>query len=128
MVPSRPGEVAVRGALFASNLNGGQVCTAAERFFVHQDIHDAFVAKLVEETGKLRIGNGLGKLKGRVFRIGHLGDFNDLMLAGTLSGVEMGLTLAGVPHSKGGVAAALDSLAASLKAGEVVEMAGRARA
>ncbi len=62
VMPSAPLEVAVRGALFASNLNCGQVCTAAERFFVHQGIHDAFVAKLVEETGKLRIGNGLGKV------------------------------------------------------------------
>jgi aspartate aminotransferase-like enzyme len=56
------------------------------------------------------LGTGLGRLKGRVFRIGHLGDFNDLMLAGTLGGVEMGLSLAGVPFSKGGVAAALDFL------------------
>jgi alanine-glyoxylate transaminase/serine-glyoxylate transaminase/serine-pyruvate transaminase len=53
----------------------------------------------------------LGKLKGKVFRIGHLGDFNDLMLAGTLCGVEMGLSLAGIPYSKGGVMAALDFLA-----------------
>jgi alanine-glyoxylate transaminase/serine-glyoxylate transaminase/serine-pyruvate transaminase len=84
--------------------------------------------RVILVTFNMSLGNGLGKLKGRVFRIGHLGDFNDLMLAGTLSGVEMGLALAGVPHSKGGVAAALDYLAASLKAGEVVEMAGRARA
>jgi betaine-aldehyde dehydrogenase len=61
-MPSAPLEVAVRGALFAANINCGQVCTSAERFFVHQDIHDAFVAKLVEATGKLRIGNGLGKV------------------------------------------------------------------
>jgi len=46
-----------------------------------------------------------------VFRIGHLGDFNDLMLCGTLCGVEMGLELAGVPHRKGGVAAAMAYLA-----------------
>jgi alanine-glyoxylate transaminase/serine-glyoxylate transaminase/serine-pyruvate transaminase len=56
------------------------------------------------------LGSGLAKLQGKIFRIGHLGDFNDLMLAGTLSGVEMGLALAGVPHAKGGVAAALDYL------------------
>ena len=48
-----------------------------------------------------------------MFRIGHLGDFNDLMLAGTLAGVEMGLSLAGVPSRKGGVAAALEFLASS---------------
>jgi alanine-glyoxylate transaminase / serine-glyoxylate transaminase / serine-pyruvate transaminase len=58
----------------------------------------------------LSLGTGLGKLKGKAFRIGHLGDFNDLMLAGTLCGVEMGLALAGVPHKPGGVAAALDFL------------------
>ena len=53
----------------------------------------------------------MGKIKGKVFRIGHLGDFNDLMLMGTLSGVEMGLASAGVPHNKGGAQAALDFLA-----------------
>ena len=58
----------------------------------------------------MSLGTGLGKVKGKVFRIGHLGDFNDLMLAGTLSGVEMGLALAGIPFSKGGVAEALDYL------------------
>jgi len=58
----------------------------------------------------MSLGAGLGQLAGKVFRIGHLGHFNDLMLAGTLSGVEMGLELAGVPHRKGGVAAALDYL------------------
>jgi alanine-glyoxylate transaminase/serine-glyoxylate transaminase/serine-pyruvate transaminase len=58
----------------------------------------------------MSLGAGLGQLAGKDFRIGHLGHFNDLMLAGTLSGVEMGLELAGVPHRKGGVAAALDYL------------------
>ena len=66
--------------------------------------------KVVLENFNMSLGSGLGKLAGKAFRIGHLGDFNDLMLAGTLSGVEMGLTLAGVPHSRGGVAAALDYL------------------
>jgi alanine-glyoxylate transaminase/serine-glyoxylate transaminase/serine-pyruvate transaminase len=58
----------------------------------------------------MSLGTGLGKLAGRVFRIGHVGWFNDLMLAGTLSGVEMGLHDAGVPHKSGGVAAALNLL------------------
>jgi alanine-glyoxylate transaminase/serine-glyoxylate transaminase/serine-pyruvate transaminase len=49
----------------------------------------------------------LGRLAGKVFRIGHLGDFNDLTLMGTLAGVEMGLALARVPHQQGGVAAAM---------------------
>ena len=60
----------------------------------------------------MSLGNGLGRLAGRAFRIGHLGDFNELMLAGTLSGVEMGLAAAGVPHERGGVQAALDFLSA----------------
>lgn len=66
--------------------------------------------KVTLDRFDLSLGTGLGKLKGKVFRIGHLGDFNDLMLAGTLSGVEMGLAIAGVPFSRGGVAAALDFL------------------
>ena len=65
---------------------------------------------IILENFDMSIGGGLSKLAGKVFRIGHLGSFNDLMLAGTLSGIEMGLTLAGVPHKKGGVTAALQSL------------------
>ena len=73
--------------------------------------HDAdALRKVILERFDMSLGTGLGKLKGKVFRIGHLGDYNDLMLAGTLCGVEMGLSLAGVPFSKGGVAAALDFL------------------
>jgi alanine-glyoxylate transaminase/serine-glyoxylate transaminase/serine-pyruvate transaminase len=71
---------------------------------------DAFRA-IVLDRFDMSLGTGLGKLKGRVFRIGHLGDFNDLMLAGTLSGVEMGLAAAGVPFTRGGITAALDYLA-----------------
>ena len=71
---------------------------------------DAFRAAVLDNFD-MSLGAGLGRLKGRVFRIGHLGDFNDLMLAGTLAGVEMGLELAGVPHRRGGVQAALDLLA-----------------
>jgi alanine-glyoxylate transaminase/serine-glyoxylate transaminase/serine-pyruvate transaminase len=71
--------------------------------------------KVILERFNMPLGTGLGKLQGKVFRIGHLGDFNDLMLAGTLSGVEMGLDLAGIPHTKGGVAAALDYLTESAK-------------
>jgi alanine-glyoxylate transaminase/serine-glyoxylate transaminase/serine-pyruvate transaminase len=52
----------------------------------------------------------LTKLRDKVFRIGHLGDFNDLMLCGTLCGIEMGLELARVPHKKGGADAAMDYL------------------
>ena len=73
--------------------------------------HDAdALRKIVLEKFDMSLGTGLGKLKGKVFRIGHLGDFNDLMLAGTLCGVEMGLSLAGIPYTKGGVTTALDFL------------------
>ncbi len=71
---------------------------------------DAF-RKVVLENFNMSLGNGLSKLQGKVFRIGHLGDFNDLTLMGTLSGVEMGFVVAGVPHNKGGTQAALDYLA-----------------
>lgn len=81
------------------------------------DGHDADqFRKTVLDHFDMSLGNGLGRLAGKVFRIGHLGDFNDLMLAGTLSGVEMGLKLAGVPHRTGGVQAALDALSSSVTA------------
>jgi alanine-glyoxylate transaminase/serine-glyoxylate transaminase/serine-pyruvate transaminase len=66
--------------------------------------------KVVLDRFNLSLGSGLSKVRDKVFRIGHLGDFNDLMLLGTLAGVEMGLGLAGVPHQKGGVDAAMDYL------------------
>ena len=68
--------------------------------------------KAILEAFDMSLGTGLGRLADKVFRIGHLGHFNDLTLAGTLSGVEMGLALAGVPHQRGGVQVALDFLAA----------------
>ena len=70
---------------------------------------DAFRAGVLKKFN-MSLGNGLSKLAGKVFRIGHLGDFNDLMLLGTLSGVEMGLSLADIPHQKGGVDAAMSVL------------------
>ena len=74
--------------------------------------HSADVLRrTILETFDMSLGNGLGRLADQVFRIGHLGAFNDLMLAGTLSGIEMGLHLAGVPHRRGGVDAALAYLA-----------------
>lgn len=76
------------------------------------DGHDADAfRKVVLDNFDMSLGNGLGKVAGKVFRIGHLGDFNELMLSGTLCGVEMGLGLAGIPHNKNGVSAALDYLA-----------------
>jgi alanine-glyoxylate transaminase/serine-glyoxylate transaminase/serine-pyruvate transaminase len=74
--------------------------------------HDADKLRaVILENFDMSLGSGLSKLAGKAFRIGHLGSFNDLMLAGTLSGIEMGLRLAGVPHREGGVMAALNSLA-----------------
>jgi alanine-glyoxylate transaminase/serine-glyoxylate transaminase/serine-pyruvate transaminase len=70
--------------------------------------HDADKLREVTlDAYDMSLGTGLGKMKGKIFRIGHLGHFNDLMLCGTLCGVEMGLARAGVPHKAGGVAAAL---------------------
>ena len=74
--------------------------------------------QVILEHFNMSLGNGLGKLQGRVFRIGHLGDFNELMLAGTLAGIEMGLALAQVPFAAGGVQAALDHLAAAAAASQ----------
>ena len=74
--------------------------------------HDADeLRRLILDRFDMSLGTGLGKVKGKLFRIGHLGDLNDLTLAGTLCGVEMGLGLAGIPHVRGGVNAALESLA-----------------
>jgi alanine-glyoxylate transaminase/serine-glyoxylate transaminase/serine-pyruvate transaminase len=76
------------------------------------------VRQIALERFDLSLGVGLGRLAGRVFRIGHLGDFNELMLAGTLCGVEMALALGGLALTKAGVAAALDYLAESSSAGQ----------
>ncbi|HEU0258550.1 MAG TPA: aminotransferase class V-fold PLP-dependent enzyme [Burkholderiales bacterium] len=79
--------------------------------------HDADrVRKVILEAFDLSLGTGLTKLGGKMFRIGHLGDFNDLMLMGTLAGVEMGLGLAGVPVKKEGVQAAMEYLAGCAQA------------
>jgi len=76
--------------------------------------HDADrLRALILDRFDLSLGQALGKQKGQLFRIGHLGSFNDLMLCGTLAGVEMGLLAAGVPHRAGGLSAAMEYLAAS---------------
>jgi alanine-glyoxylate transaminase/serine-glyoxylate transaminase/serine-pyruvate transaminase len=73
--------------------------------------HDADkFRKTVLDTYNMSLGSGLSKLAGKVFRIGHLGECNELTLIGALSGVEMGLSAAGVPHRAGGVEAAMKSL------------------
>jgi alanine-glyoxylate transaminase/serine-glyoxylate transaminase/serine-pyruvate transaminase len=98
-------------------VNPGE-CSNSLTALVMPEGHDAdHVRKVILERFDMSLGAGLGKLKGKVFRIGHLGHFNDLMLAGTLCGVEMGLALAGVPIRKGGVQAALDHLATPISEG-----------
>jgi alanine-glyoxylate transaminase/serine-glyoxylate transaminase/serine-pyruvate transaminase len=78
---------------------------------VMPDGHDADALRATILAGwDMSLGQGLGRLKGRIFRIGHLGDFNDLALLGTLAGIEMGLARANVPHRPGGVRAAMDRL------------------
>ncbi len=85
--------------------------SAALTAIVVPEGHDAdHLRKVILERYNMSLGTGLAKVQGRVFRIGHLGDFNDLMLAGTLSGVEMGLAAAKIPFNKGGINAALDYL------------------
>ena len=77
--------------------------------------NEAAVRALILDRFNMSLGAGLGKVAGRVFRIGHLGSINELMLAGTLAGVEMGLALADVPHQAGGVAAAMLYLTQQLR-------------
>ena len=91
-------------------LNPAEYSASSTAVLVPQGINADDVRKTILENFNMALGNGLNKVAGKVFRIGHLGDFNDLMLAGTLSGVEMGLELAGVPHQTGGVQAALEYL------------------
>ena len=94
------------------------LCLVPEEFsnsltaVVMPDGHDADALRnVILVNFDMSLGTGLGKVKGKIFRIGHLGDFNELMLTGTLGGVEMGLEIAGVPFSKGGINAAMDFLA-----------------
>ncbi len=73
--------------------------------------HDAdSLRKIILDDFNMSLGTGLAKVAGKVFRIGHLGDFNELMLAGTLSGVEMGLMKSKIPFNKGGILKALEFL------------------
>jgi alanine-glyoxylate transaminase/serine-glyoxylate transaminase/serine-pyruvate transaminase len=109
---------ATRGAVWAWGLD--VVCAEPREYsnsmtaVFTPEGHDADrLRKIILDNFDMSLGAGLGKLAGKVFRIGHLGSFNDLMLSGTLSGIEMGLRLADVPHTAGGVTAALQCLAAS---------------
>lgn len=90
--------------------NPGEYSSSLTAVVVPEGYDADRVRNVILEKFNMSLGTGLGKVKGKVFRIGHLGDFNDLMLAGTLAGVEMGLALANVPFTRGGVAAALGYL------------------
>ena len=94
-------------------LNPAEYSSALTAVLMPEGRNEAEFRKVVLDNFNMSLGSGLGKVTGKVFRIGHLGDFNDLMLAGTLAGVEMGLAVAGVPHKKGGAQAAMDYLVAA---------------
>jgi alanine-glyoxylate transaminase/serine-glyoxylate transaminase/serine-pyruvate transaminase len=95
-------------AVFA--INPAEFSPSATAIVMPDGFSETELRAVIMKNFDMSLGAGLGKLAGKVFRIGHLGSFNDLMLAGTLCGVEMGLKLAGVPHQPGGVTAALEWL------------------
>lgn len=92
-------------------LNEHEYCNSTTAVFAPEETDADELREIVLKRFNMSLGTGLGLLKGQIFRIGHLGDFNELMLMGTLSGVEMGLKLANMPHRSGGVQAAMDFLA-----------------
>jgi alanine-glyoxylate transaminase/serine-glyoxylate transaminase/serine-pyruvate transaminase len=96
-------------------LNPSECSSTVTAVLLPEGFQEAELRAIILKKFNMSLGAGLSKLAGKVFRIGHLGHFNDLMLAGTLSGVEMGLELAGVPYRPGGVAAALAYLTEKAK-------------
>ncbi|MSP52257.1 MAG: aminotransferase class V-fold PLP-dependent enzyme [Alphaproteobacteria bacterium] len=112
---ARHGE-AVRRAVRAWDLelqaaNPAEYSASVTAIRVPEGVNADSTRAVILEDFDMSLGAGLGKLAGKVFRIGHLGALNDLMIAGTLAGVEMGLLRAQVPHQRGGVLTALDFLA-----------------
>ena len=93
-------------------LNEEEYCNSTTAVFAPGDADK--LRKVILDKFDMSLGTGLGMLKGKIFRIGHLGDINELMLMGTLSGVEMGLKAADMPHSPGGIQAAAEFLANSV--------------
>jgi len=91
--------------------NTGEYSNALTAVLMPQGHDERELRRVILEKFDMSLGSGLGKISGKVFRIGHLGHFNDLMLCGTLAGVEMGLTAANVPHQAGGVQSAMNYLA-----------------
>jgi alanine-glyoxylate transaminase/serine-glyoxylate transaminase/serine-pyruvate transaminase len=102
--------------------NPSEYSSSATAVFMPEGYDADKLRAVILENFDMSLGAGLSKLAGKVFRIGHLGSFNDLMLAGTLCGIEMGLGLAGVPHRAGGVLAAMESLAPASKSMEPAPM------
>jgi alanine-glyoxylate transaminase/serine-glyoxylate transaminase/serine-pyruvate transaminase len=96
--------------------NPAEYSNTATAVLMPEGFSESEFRALVLDRFNMSLGAGLGKVAGKVFRIGHLGDLNALMLAGTLAGVEMGLEVAGIPHRKGGLSAALDYLTEQAKA------------
>ena len=96
--------------------NPAEYSSALTAVLMPDGYSEADFRQVVLERYNMSLGSGLGKIANKVFRIGHLGDFNDLTLLGTLCGVEMGLGAAGVPHQKGGVAAAMEYLSGAAPA------------
>ncbi len=94
-------------------LNPDEFCNSTTAVLVPEGSDADALRTIILERFNMSLGTGLGKLKGKIFRIGHIGDFNELMLVGTLGGVEMGLSLSDIPYQKGGVNAGLDYLAQS---------------
>jgi alanine-glyoxylate transaminase/serine-glyoxylate transaminase/serine-pyruvate transaminase len=95
--------------------NAEEFSSSTTAVLLPEGVSEAAFRAVVLDRFNMSLGAGLGKVAGKVFRIGHLGDLNDLMLAGALAGVEMGLELAGVRHRKGGIGAALEYLTESRK-------------
>ena len=111
---ARATQLAVAGWGLENLCVNPEECSNSTTAVLMPEGHDADALRnVILDRFNMSLGMGLGKVKGTVFRIGHIGDFNELMLAGTLSGVEMGLNIARVPHNKGGVNAALEFLASS---------------
>jgi len=111
---ARATQLAVAGWGLENLCVNPEECSNSTTAVLMPEGHDADTLRnVILDRFNMSLGMGLGKVKGTVFRIGHIGDFNELMLAGTLSGVEMGLNIARVPHNKGGVNAALEFLASS---------------
>jgi alanine-glyoxylate transaminase/serine-glyoxylate transaminase/serine-pyruvate transaminase len=128
---TRHGEATRRAAqawgLEVVALDPREYCGSVTAIFTPNGHSADHLRKVVLDQFNMPLGTGLGRLQNKAFRIGHLADFNDLMLAGTLSGVEMGLDLAGIPHTKGGVAAALDYLTQSARESRQPELASATR-